>query len=133
MMRNAWSDNINFAKKVNKQVHFKKFQLEQGQHKKALKQAELCTILNHSRTIEIVISLLCICFSIKHSSDITILIVLLWFSIVHYSACFSSFFMYLLSSLLQLKIHNLLMYLCYYIPCTYRVKSLLILMLKLLK
>ena len=60
-------------------------------HKKALKQAEWCTILNHSRTIKIVIYLLCIYFSIKHSRDITILIVLLWFSIVHYSACFSAF------------------------------------------
>ena len=61
-------------------------------HKKALKQAGVGhTILNHSRTIKIVISLLCLILKHMHSRDITILIVLLWFSIVHYSACFSAF------------------------------------------
>ena len=46
-----------------------------------MKQAGVAhTILNHRRKIKIVISLLCtiLWYSIKHSRDITTLIVLLW-------------------------------------------------------
>ena len=63
-------------------------------------------MLNHSRTIKIVISLLCICCMVqyfKHSRDKTILIVLLWFSIIHYSSFFPYFFIDLLLSLLLSK------------------------------
>ena len=93
----------------------KNFQLEQGWkqiHKKALKQAEQCTILkqlNHSKTIKIVIFLLCLILKQMHSRDITILIILLWFSIVHYSACFSAF-LCIYFHRLQLKIPIFLMY-----------------------
>ena len=61
---------------------------------------------NHSRTFKIVISLLCLILKQKmHSreyNNFNCSAVV----IVHYSACFSAFFMHLLSSLLWLKIFN---------------------------
>ena len=52
-------------------------------------------MLNYSKTIKIIISLLYTLFYgiVKHSSDITILIVLLWFSVLHYSSLFQYIFL----------------------------------------
>ena len=65
-------------------------------NKKVLKLAGVVhTILNHSRTIEILLSLLYLNMKQMHSRDITTLIVLLWFSTG--SVQYSSLFQYFLS------------------------------------
>jgi len=58
-MRNAWSVNINFAKKVNKQVHFKKL---------STSAQCICTAYIDSLTLSLSITIMYSCSNVTHSN-----------------------------------------------------------------